>query len=106
MDCVDRVGGFDFPSSVVQETPTDAKYRELLKLLQPGDELWRSIPWQIDLLEAQRMAATAQKPIFIWAMDGHPLSCEGNNGVLDRAPTFAQPGNRRAFEKGIRPGCT
>lgn len=63
-------------SSVVQaETLTDAKYRELLELLQPGDELWRSIPWQIDLLEAQRMSAAAQKPIFIWAMDGHPLGC-------------------------------
>ena len=62
--------------SVVQaETLTDARYRELLELLQPGDELWRSIPWQIDLLEAQRTAVADKKPIFIWAMDGHPLGC-------------------------------
>jgi hypothetical protein len=27
------------------------------------------------LLEAQRIAAEAKKPIFIWAMDGHPLGC-------------------------------
>ena len=38
-------------------------------------EKWKSIPWQTDLLKAQNLAATEQKPIFIWAMDGHPLGC-------------------------------
>jgi hypothetical protein len=48
----------------------------LHKLLQPNqDELWRTIPWQIGLLDAQRIAAREKKPIFIWAMDGHPLGC-------------------------------
>lgn len=36
---------------------------------------WRSIPWQIDLLNAQRDAAAQHKPLFVWAMDGHPLGC-------------------------------
>ena len=39
------------------------------------DEPWRSIPWKISLLEAQKVAAREKKPIFIWAMDGHPLGC-------------------------------
>ncbi len=54
---------------------TEAKYRELHKTLQPGDKPWRTIPWKIDLLDAQRAAAKQRKPIFIWAMDGHPLGC-------------------------------
>jgi hypothetical protein len=55
---------------------TEAKFRELHAELQPApDEPWRTIPWKIDLLEAQRAAAEEQKPIFIWAMDGHPLGC-------------------------------
>ena len=41
----------------------------------PKDSPWRSIPWKISLLEAQNEAAKTNKPIFIWAMDGHPLGC-------------------------------
>jgi len=36
---------------------------------------WRTIPWKISLLDAQRAAIAQKKPIFIWAMDGHPLGC-------------------------------
>lgn len=39
------------------------------------DEPWRTIPWQTDLLEAQKIAVEQQKPLFVWAMDGHPLGC-------------------------------
>jgi hypothetical protein len=41
----------------------------------PNDEVWRTIPWKLSLLEAQRLAATEQKPIFLWAMAGNPLAC-------------------------------
>jgi hypothetical protein len=41
----------------------------------PKDEVWRTIPWKLSLLEAQRLAATEQKPIFLWAMAGNPLGC-------------------------------
>ncbi len=63
-------------ASVQAETLTDAKFRELLAELRPAaDEPWRTIPWRTSLLDAQRNAAKANKPIFIWAMDGHPLGC-------------------------------
>ena len=39
------------------------------------DKPWRQIPWKISLLDAQNLAASERKPIFIWAMDGHPLGC-------------------------------
>ena len=55
---------------------SEPEYRRLLEQLKPSeDELWRTIPWRINLLDAQRDSAGQQKPIFIWAMDGHPLGC-------------------------------
>ena len=54
----------------------DAEFRRLHQLLEPSaDEPWRTIPWKIALLDAQRNAVDENKPIFIWAMDGHPLGC-------------------------------
>jgi hypothetical protein len=38
-------------------------------------ETWRTIPWKVSLIEAQAIAVRDRKPIFIWAMDGHPLGC-------------------------------
>ena len=55
---------------------TEAEFRRLHRQLQPAsDEPWRTIPWKIALLNAQQTAAKEKKPIFIWAMDGHPLGC-------------------------------
>lgn len=55
---------------------TDAEFRRLHDELEPDpNEAWRTIPWKISVLDAQRVAAREGKPIFIWAMDGHPLGC-------------------------------
>ncbi len=54
---------------------SESRFKELLQELRPGDEPWRTIPWRISLLDAQRAAAKEKKPLFIWAMDGHPLGC-------------------------------
>jgi hypothetical protein len=54
----------------------DASAEKLCKsVCQARDETWRTIPWQTDLIDAQRLAVAQSKPIFIWAMDGHPLGC-------------------------------
>ena len=54
----------------------EAEFLSLQRQLQPpADAPWRTIPWKITLLEAQRTAIQEKKPIFIWAMDGHPLGC-------------------------------
>ena len=61
-----------------QEKPSDfgmAEFKKLHAELEPQGEKWKSIPWETDLLKAQRMAAKDNKPIFIWSMDGHPLGC-------------------------------
>jgi len=54
----------------------EARFAELMERLSPDPAaLWRSVPWRIDLLAAQHEAAAQHKPLFVWAMDGHPLGC-------------------------------
>lgn len=65
------------PVSVAHaEDFTEKEFQKLCRQLKPSaDEAWRTIPWKISLLDAQKTAAQEKKPIFIWAMDGHPLGC-------------------------------
>jgi hypothetical protein len=53
-----------------------AEFQELHKQLQPPkDEVWRTIPWKTSILEARDLASKEKKPVFMWAMVGHPLAC-------------------------------
>ena len=36
---------------------------------------WQTIRWHVDLTEARRVAVKEKKPLFLWAMNGHPLGC-------------------------------
>ena len=55
---------------------SDEDFGKLHRQLQrPADAAWRTVPWKTSLLDAQAEAAKTKKPIFIWAMDGHPLGC-------------------------------
>ena len=55
---------------------TMAEFEKLHKELQPPeDELWRTIPWHVSIVEAQHAAAKAGKPIFVWVASGEPLGC-------------------------------
>ncbi len=73
--CAAFFGGMSPVASLGGEL-TDTEFRRLHAELQPAaDEPWRTIPWKISVLDAQRAAAKEKKPIFIWAMDGHPLGC-------------------------------
>jgi hypothetical protein len=52
------------------------EFQKLHKELQPPrEELWRSVPWKISLLEGREQAIKEGKPLFIWSMDGNPLGC-------------------------------
>ncbi len=55
---------------------SESEFHRLHKQLQSAPvEPWQTIPWQTSVLDAQRIAVRDNKPIFIWAMDGHPLGC-------------------------------
>ena len=45
------------------------------ELQPPKDELWRSIPWHVSIVEAREAAAKEKKPIFVWVASGEPLGC-------------------------------
>jgi hypothetical protein len=61
------------------EKPTDLSVAEFERLHQelqpPRDELWRTIPWQVSILEGRELAAKTKKPIFVWVASGEPLGC-------------------------------
>ena len=55
---------------------TEAEFEELRNILiPPQKESWTTIPWNLNLLKAQAKAGAERKPIFIWAMNGHPMAC-------------------------------
>lgn len=55
---------------------TDADVASLVEELSPApNRKWREIPWDLSLTNGQAMAAESKKPLFVWAMDGHPLGC-------------------------------
>ncbi len=61
-----------------QAAPIDpATFHDTLAFVKakPDELLWASIPWRTDLWETRRLAREANKPIFMWAMNGNPLGC-------------------------------
>jgi hypothetical protein len=55
---------------------SSADFEKLHQELQPPtDELWRSIPWHVSIIEARAQAARDKKPIFVWVASGEPLGC-------------------------------
>jgi hypothetical protein len=55
---------------------SEPEFRKLHRLLQPPrGEAWRSVPWELSVLEAREKAARAKKPVFMLVRSGHPLGC-------------------------------
>ncbi|MFT4512196.1 MAG: hypothetical protein ACI89X_001300 [Planctomycetota bacterium] len=70
------VAGLSAQAKLPSPPLDQARFTDLQALLTPAeDATWRRIPWRIELLAAQREAAKQNKPLFVWAMDGHPLGC-------------------------------
>jgi len=40
-----------------------------------AEEQWRTIPWHDTLGAAMLQADEQQRPVLLWAMNGHPLGC-------------------------------
>ena len=53
----------------------DSSLQTCETLCATPDANWASIPWELDLVKAQKQSIEKSKPIFIWSMDGHPLAC-------------------------------
>jgi hypothetical protein len=68
--------GACFGQETARGNLTLADFKKLHQELQPPrDELWRTIPWHVSILEGREAAARAKKPIFVWVASGEPLGC-------------------------------
>ncbi len=54
---------------------TDETFEALFEACRPQKERWTDIPWIGELWEGRQKATREEKPLFIWAMNGHPLGC-------------------------------
>jgi len=36
---------------------------------------WQKLPWQMSFHKGLKEAAQSNKPVLLWAMNGHPLGC-------------------------------
>jgi len=53
---------------------TYTKWREYI-LPRPAEMSWDEVPWRSTLWDAVVEARRQEKPILLWAMNGHPLAC-------------------------------
>ena len=66
----------DTPAAPDTDHLTNANFPTIFAALQPPKvEPWKSIPWQISIVEAARQAEKEGKPVFLWQADGWPLGC-------------------------------
>ena len=66
------------PETLARTTAPDidpAQFEALFASIKPVEsELrWLEIPWLGTILEGRQAATTVKKPMFLWAMNGHPL---------------------------------
>jgi hypothetical protein len=62
---------------VRSEDLTDANYARWRNYLLPSqkDLAYKAIPWRASFWDAVVEAQAKDKPILLWAMNGHPLGC-------------------------------
>jgi len=63
--------GFLVAASLAQAQTVAERVAEL----RPQREAWQQVGWRTDLDFARREAARLQRPLYVWAMNGHPLGC-------------------------------
>ena len=42
---------------------------------KPQTERWTEIQWETEAWPARQRSAQEGKPLFLWAMNGHPIGC-------------------------------
>jgi hypothetical protein len=59
------------------EELNDATYTRLRNYLVPSEKdlAYKAIPWRVSYWDAVVEAQAKDKPILLWAMNGHPLGC-------------------------------
>lgn len=50
------------------------RYRKFIEA-RKSEERWRAIPWKVRFWDGVIEAHKKKRPIFLWAMNGHPMGC-------------------------------
>src|SRR5436305_8424790 len=58
---------------------------------QAKEECYLEIPWRESFYIAINEARETDRPILLWVMNGHPLGCTRNNGVIARQSVWTDP---------------
>lgn len=57
-----------------QDPGADAFARQLAAIVPTAEEVaWRAVPWRAEFRTALLEANRLDKPVVLWAMNGHPL---------------------------------
>ena len=58
-------------------TLDDATYEAVRDAVLPSkeEERWREVAWRASVWDAVVEAAATDRPVLVWAMNGHPLGC-------------------------------
>ena len=56
---------------------SDANFSHWRQFLQPSaqEQRWQEIPWRSEFWDAVYEARKRDRPLLVWAMNGHPLAC-------------------------------
>ena len=56
---------------------SESNFDKLREQVRPSKEelKWRELPWYPTVGEAVAVAHKAEKPVLLYAMNGHPLAC-------------------------------
>jgi hypothetical protein len=80
--CIGGLGGAVLVAAAqepAQSLPTlDASsFQQWLDYVRPtpSERTWEAIPWRPKLWTALVEAQAADKPVLVWAMNGHPMAC-------------------------------
>lgn len=55
----------------------EKSYKHWLEIILPSSEesRWKRLGWRSELWASVQEAKALQRPILLWAMNGHPLGC-------------------------------
>jgi hypothetical protein len=56
---------------------TEASFEEFRQAILPSEEeqRWLAIDWRATFWDAVQEARDLDRPVLLWAMNGHPLAC-------------------------------
>lgn len=60
---------------VVAQTALSLDARVASVLPTPQEDLWLTIPWRSNLMQARLEAQRLNRPLFLWVMNGNPMGC-------------------------------